>query len=166
MARIDKRLKIQDNYQLIFIPSGSFGLITDLQEAKNALKIFYELLVNGGTLVFEAETLKAVPAQLGIWRGSMYSREDGKSILANFFDLPMQDNIRSTICRYELVDSNAIIKTEIERLKVRLYESNNLSKMLTAVGFKAIKMIKVFNREEQPDKDDEVVIYECRKMSE
>src|SRR5262245_34854390 len=49
-------LNIQKKYKLIFIPSGSFGLITDENEAKNALKIFYDLLENGGKLVFEAET--------------------------------------------------------------------------------------------------------------
>lgn len=156
-------LKIKDKYQLIFIPSGSFGLITDLQEAKNALKIFHDLLADGGILVFEAETLKSVPVQPGIWQGSMYPREDGKFILANFLDLPIENNVSRTICRYELVDGNEIAKTEIETLKVRLYEPESLSDMLTEVGFTAIKKIKLFDREKQPDKDDEVVIFECRK---
>jgi ubiquinone/menaquinone biosynthesis C-methylase UbiE len=156
-------LKIQKKYSFIFIPSGSIGLITDIQAAKNALKKFYDLLIDGGALVFEAETLKAAPTQPGVWRGSMYPREDGTFILANFLELPMKNNVSSTIGRYELVDSNAIIKTEIETLKVRLYEPESLRDMLTEVGFTAIKKIKAFDCEKQPDIDDEVVIYECRK---
>lgn len=77
-------LKIQEKYSFIFIPSGSFGLITDIQAAKNALKKFYDLLTDGGMLVFEVETLKAVPTHLGVWQGSMYSLEDGKFIFACF----------------------------------------------------------------------------------
>lgn len=157
-------IKLSDKYDLIFIPSGSFGLITNLQVAKNVLKIFYDLLTDEGTLIFEAETLKAVPSQPGIWRGSVWTREDGQLIIANFLELPLRNNICSTVCRYELVASNVIIKTEIEVIKVRLYEPKNLFEILTDVGFMEIKMIKAFDRDKLPDRDDEIIIYECKKM--
>ena len=156
-------LKTQEKYQLIFIPSGSFGLITDLQKAKNTLKTFYNLLSDKGRLVFEVETLKAISMQVGVWRGAMYSREDGKFILANFLDLPLKNHIGSSICRYELVEGNAILETEIEIIKVRLYEPKNLCDTLTEVGFTEIKMVKAFNHNKSPDPDDEVIVYQCRK---
>jgi hypothetical protein len=46
---------------------------------------------------------------------------------------------------------------------VRLYEPESLCDMLTKVGFTTIKMIKAFDRKKQPDKNDEVVIFECKK---
>lgn len=60
--------EIPDNkiYSLIFIPSGSFGLITDADEISKTLKSFYNHLDDGGVLVFEVETKHAVP-ELGVW---------------------------------------------------------------------------------------------------
>lgn len=158
-----KEINVQEKYNLIFIPSGSFGLITDLQEAKEALKIFYNLLTNEGMLLFEAETLQAIPLQLGVSRSSVWTREDGQFILANFLDLTAKNNLVSTLCRYELVAGNTLVKTEIEILKLRLYEPEKLCSLLTEVGFTKIKQIKAFHQNKQPDREDQVIIYECRK---
>lgn len=153
----------QTKYKLIFIPRCSFGLITNEKDAINALKMFYAFLEKDGKLVFETETLKAGPAQPNVWRGSAYPTEDGKLILANFLDLPPENNVGSTICRYELVDANTIIKTEIENIRVRLYEPASLEYLLKEIGFKDVKMIKAFSLNMKPDLDDEVIIYECKK---
>jgi SAM-dependent methyltransferase len=58
-------LAVAKKYNLIFIPCGSFGLITDLEIAKLALKKFYNHLNQNGILLFEGETLKSAPA-LGV----------------------------------------------------------------------------------------------------
>lgn len=161
--KLVEELEIQEKYSLIFIPSGSFDLITNFQAVKMALTKFYNLLMNNGVLVFEVETLSAVPTQFGVWRGSVYFREDGKFIIASFLDLAMHENVVNTLCRYELVAGNAIIKTEVEMLQVRHYGPNDLVSMLTEIGFKTIKQLKAFDFEKQPDKNDEIIIYECRK---
>ena len=84
-------------------------------------------------------------------------------IFVNFLDLPLKNNVGSSICRYELVDGNTIVKTEIEIIKVRLYEPKNLYDTLTEVGFTEVKIVKAFNHNKSPDPDDEVIVYECRK---
>ena len=66
-------LKRPEKYNLIFIPSGSFGHIIDLNSVKTALKLLYDHLNNDGILLFEAESSKSVPTQLGIWRGDWVS---------------------------------------------------------------------------------------------
>ncbi len=83
-----------ENYNLIFIPSGSFCLITDLHDAKTALRKFYENLNEGGIFLVEADTLQSVP-------------------------------------------------TEIEELKVRIYEQDQLLDMLKAAGFKHTRTLKL-----------------------
>jgi hypothetical protein len=42
-------------FGLIFIPSGSFGLLTDIAEAKICLKLLYNHLMPNGKLVFEVQ---------------------------------------------------------------------------------------------------------------
>ncbi len=49
-----QEMAFEKKYALIFIPSGSFGLITDVEEAKKCLRILYEHLLPEGKLLFEA----------------------------------------------------------------------------------------------------------------
>lgn len=158
-----ENLNESTKYELIFIPSSSFGLITDLDTAQFCLKKIYDQLVEGGTFVFEAETLKSIPSQLGVWRASVWHRKDGKFIIANFLELPLEDKVKPMICKYELVDDNQIVKTEIEDFKVRLYEPNDLIQMLKEIGFQTIRMIKAFDKTKPPNAEDVEIIYECRK---
>lgn len=158
-----EEINIQEKYKLIFIPTGSFCLITDIQAAKRALKKFYDLLENGGTLLFEVETLKSVTMPIGLWRGSIWEKEDGKFILGNFLTLPMEDDISNVICRYELIDKNLIIKTEIEKLSIKIYELKSLCDILSEIGFMQIKTLKAFDHNMPPSDNDESIIFECIK---
>ena len=156
---LDKSTK----YNLIFIPSGSFGLITNLEEAKEALKIAYKHLSKDGVFVFEAETTWSEPVLCHTWKGATKERPDGKIIMLSTLTLPLQNNISTTFCKYELVDEHTIIQTEIEKLQVRVYEPNELCTLIKETGFKSVQMIKAFISGAKPNTDDEVVVYECRK---
>ncbi len=155
-------LRAAKKYNLIFIPCGSFGLITDLEVVKSALKKFYDHLNVGGILLFEGETLKSLPA-LGVWRGSSWHKEDGSFIIANYM-ANLDDDICVATQKYELVKDNRIVSTEVEEMKIRLYDDPEiLIGILKEIGFKEIKLVKAFDRTRMPDKEDEVIIYECRK---
>ena len=84
-------------------------------------------------------------------------------LIATFFDLPPENNVGTSICRYELVLDNQINQTEIEEFKVRMYDPEHLVKILKNIGFSSVNLRKCFNRELSPDNTDEVVVYECRK---
>jgi ribosomal protein S18 acetylase RimI-like enzyme len=153
-------LKRPEQYNLIFIPSGSFGLIIDHDAVKTALKIFHDHLTNDGILLFESDTHKAVPA-LNVWRGSSWHKSDDQMIMLSQL-ATMEDNVYNSIGKYELVHNNDIIHTEIEELKVRIYEPHELIKFLKNYGFK-VRAIKAFDSSAAPDENDEAVVYECRK---
>jgi len=55
----------ENEYELIFIPSGSFGLIIDENSALKCLHKIYNALKANGKIVFEVETLNAIPKTLG-----------------------------------------------------------------------------------------------------
>ncbi len=157
-----ENLEAHKKYNLIFIPCGSFGLITDLEIAKLALKKFYNHLNQNGILLFEGETLKSVPA-LEVWRGSSWRKQDGSFIITNYVANLVNDVCISTQ-KYELVKDNKIVSTEVEEMRIRLYDDPKvLIDILKEIGFKDIKLIKAFDRSATPDKEDEVIIYECKK---
>lgn len=152
-----EELREDNKYNLIFIPSGSFGLITDLVAAEAALKTFYNILTKDGTLVFEAETLKAVNIEMNRLHCNYYKKCDDSFIISSSFSLHVENNISVSLSRYELIKNNQIIKTEIEEFKIRLYEPNDLMNILKNIGFK-VKLIKPFNASLEPDQNDEIVI--------
>ncbi len=150
-------------YDLIFIPAGSFGLIIDQLVAKIALIKIYEALSNTGVFVFEGETLNSTPTSFNEWEKYEYLRDDHKKIIASFMHLESEVNVLSTTCKYELMDNNRIVNTEIEHFQVRMYESYHMLELLNSAGFKNIKMFKAFDKNQSPGDNDEVIVYECRK---
>ncbi|HHR1287202.1 class I SAM-dependent methyltransferase [Fluoribacter dumoffii] len=152
-----------EKYSLIFIPSGSFCLITQKAAIQKALKIIYEHLEDKGIFVFEIETLHAVPNELGIWRGSRWPKEDGTLIVLSQLAM-LNEEVCYSIGKYELIDNNRVIQTEVEEYKIRIYQDPSfLHNLLTEVGFSNVRMVKGFDRNASPDEKDESIVFECRK---
>jgi len=154
-------LKRPQKYKLIFIPAGSFCLIVDPLAVKNALKIFHNHLAEDGVLLFEGEMPSATPP-LDIWRGSVWHKPNGSMILSSVLST-FKDKICRAICKYELVEHNSIIRTEVEEYQVRIYEALELEEIIKSCGFKNVRMMKAFDTTAAPDAQDESIVYECRK---
>ncbi|KTC90458.1 methyltransferase [Legionella steelei] len=158
-----ENLNQSDKYSLIFIPCGSFGLITKKADIQKALKTIFAHLEDKGLFVFEIETLQAVPKELGIWRGSRWPKEDGTLIVLS--QLAMLDNeVCYSVGKYELVDNNRVVQTEVEEYKIRIYQDTSfLLNLLTEIGFSEVRMVKAFDRLASPEEADESIVFECRK---
>ncbi|HAT8609224.1 TPA: GNAT family N-acetyltransferase [Legionella pneumophila] len=150
-------------YSLIFIPSGSFGLITEKVDIQKALKTIYEHMEDKGLFVFEVETRYAVPKELGIWRGTRWPKEDGTIILLSQLAM-LDEEICYSIGKYELIDNNRVIQTEVEEYKIRIYQDLSfLLNLLNEVGFSNVRTVKAFDRNASPNETDESIVFECRK---
>ena len=112
-------------------------------------------------LSHEVETKHAVP-ELGVWRGSKWLRPDGKMILLSSC-ASIDGDICSSVAKYELIDKNQVIQTEIEEYKIKIYEPGSLLELLKSIGFRDVKILKAFDRSNGPGDSDENVVYECRK---
>ncbi|WPY00719.1 SAM-dependent methyltransferase [Candidatus Trichorickettsia mobilis] len=154
-------LKRPEKYNLIFIPSGSFCLIIDPVQVEKSLKAIYDHLNDGDIFLFEAKTMQAVP-QADIWRDSLWPKTNGQKIILSQL-ATLQDDICTSLCKYELLEAGNIIHTEIEELRVKIYRQDQLMEMLKSAGFKHIRIIKAFDQSSAPTEQDESIIYECRK---
>ncbi|STX50486.1 acyl-CoA N-acyltransferase [Legionella busanensis] len=158
-----EELERKEKYKLIFIPTGSFGLITEPQIIQDTVKLIYDHLEPNGLFVFEVETSTAIGKELGIWHGSRWPLVDGKIILMSQL-IALEDEICCAIAKYELVEGNQVIQTEIEDYKIRLYnEPAFLVNLLDSIGFSNLRLVKAFDRSASPKKDDMSIVFECRK---
>jgi SAM-dependent methyltransferase len=150
-------------YDLIFIPDSSFCLFLNPEHIKACLQKIYSLLHNGGTFIFDLETVYAVPESTGTWQGKAYKKPDGTTIMCSTLPLPIENSIATVICRYELMDNTEIVKTEMEYFQIKLYYPTEMDALLKEVGFSYIKRIAAYNHDSVPSAHDYTIVYECIK---
>ena len=96
----------------------------------------------------------------------MQTIPDGRKIVISSMNLPLVNNIGQSVCRYELVENNQIVKTEVETYELQFYKVDEIESLLTEAGFSNIRTIKAFEHGKMPDASDDVIVYECSKLTE
>ncbi len=153
-------------YALIFIPFGSWGLITNHDNAQKSLKILYDHLAPDGTLLLEIDTVHSLPEDLNVWQQDSSTRPDGSQLVLN----RMQTYNPTTqlflcVCRYESISKNNVIDlVETEDFYQYLYRPDELDEQLDTVGFKQIRKFQDFYKTPAQN-DSQLIIYECVKRS-
>lgn len=153
----------ENNYQLIFIPSGSFGHIIEIENVKESLTNFYNALDKNGVLIFEAETKNALPKSLNNNITQEVGINEGQLIKLNR-TIKVNDEIVTCTDLYELYKNKELIKSEAELFCVRLYNNpDTLTDILKKTGFRSIKLMKAYEVNKVPSLEDASIIYECIK---
>lgn len=144
-------------FQLIFIPVGSFCLLTQKAHAESALSKTRSLLAEDGKFVFEIDTLNCIDDSQGDWKGKWIDKNDGSTLVLNTLTrFDEKSRIQHSLCRYELWENNQITRTEVEDFRVRLYAPEEMEQILNHNGFKV-------NDQKASEKNAETVIFECTK---
>ncbi len=152
-------------YNLIFIPSGSFGHLITSEQINQALTFIADRLNPGGKFIVEIETLKAIREPQAVWRGRWVVKPDGAKIVINIlsrFD-PIT-RVETGLFRYELWENNMISQTEVEDYHVRHYEPTEIEKLLEQHGLEIIGKWQAEPHSQIKASDDAaVILYECIK---
>ncbi|MDF3071911.1 MAG: hypothetical protein K0R38_7512 [Polyangiaceae bacterium] len=151
---------------LVFIPSGSFGLLLDDALVKAALRRVYEVLAPGGRFLVEAEKLLAGPAEpSGVWGGRWVDRADGARLVFSWLvQYSGAPNITTSLHRYELLEGGKLVATELEELRVRSYVPEDFRALLEAAGFRDIEPLKPYERA-LAEEDDDAIVFSAVKAS-
>lgn len=151
-------------YQLIFIPYGSFGLITNYEDRAKSLGAMYCHLESGGKFIVEIETVASVPQPCGVWRRGVNTRSDGSKIALNFLaSYDQQSQIFQSFSRYESIIDNKVQTTEEENFQQYLYRLDEFDQLLLDAGFTNIKKYPAYTPDEVVDENTPIIIYECGK---
>lgn len=149
---------------LLFIPSGSFGLLIDDALVKAALRRVHEVLAPGGRFLVEAE--KLLPGQAdpsGVWGGRWVNRADGARLVFSWLvQYSGAPDLTTSLHRYELWEGGRLVATELEELRVRSYAPQDFQSLLEAAGFREIEALKPYERE-SADETDDAIVFSARK---
>ena len=154
-------------FKLIFIPSGSFCLLTNPEQVIQALEFVSNRLDSRGKFVFEIETIAAVNPSQGIWKGRWVNREDGSKIVNNTLShFDEISKIETILCRYELWEDNGITRVEVEDFRLKLYETTEIERLLTKHSLRVVGkwQAEPYGKIEASDANP-VILYECIKDS-
>lgn len=149
---------------LVFIPSGSFGLLIDDAQAKAALRRVHEVLAPGGRFLVEAEKLQLGQAEpSGVWGGRWVDRADGARLIFSWLvQYSGSPDVTTSLHRYELIQGGKLVATQLEELKVRSYAPQAFTGLLEAAGFRDIEALKPYERLAADDSDD-AIVFSARK---
>ena len=156
-------LELPRQYAYIFIPAGSFGLLTSPEDAIDGLRRLYRHLLPGGKLILEVETTFAQPEEPGKWHEWRLTRPDGTELV--FSALPAYDEksqLQHDIHRYQLFMKGQLIDSEVEDFWLRLYEPARFRAMLQDTGFADIQATKAYG-DITIEGNEPVVIFRCRR---
>ncbi|CDR33629.1 class I SAM-dependent DNA methyltransferase [Criblamydia sequanensis] len=152
-------------YDLIFIPSGSFGLLTSIEDVNSALKVISDSLQEGGKFVFEIETLKAVSESQNSWKERFVKKGDLKITLKTKAHFDLLSKIETTVCKYELWEDDKKKLTETEDFKVKLYEFNEIDPLLTQNNLKVLGKWQLrSDMKIAANENSDLILYECVKI--
>lgn len=151
-------------YHLIFIPFGSWGLITNQAEAYHSLVNLYSHLAPDGKLILEIETVNSVPYPCDIWRRGIHKKDAVTTIAINTFTTyNSSTQLFSARCHYELIQNSIITQEEAEVFDQYLFRNNELDELLKTIGFRAFYKYQNYQKAEATSTTAPVLIYECIK---
>ena len=130
-------------YGVVLIPSGSFGLLKDVEERLIALEKILSWLETDGFLIMEIETPAALPIA-GKWEGKAYSLNEGYEITISGNCLTTSTGYKNEII-YKLLSNGEVLEEEHEDFEMNLTSHENVLKLLEDVGFSRIETFPPFD---------------------
>jgi SAM-dependent methyltransferase len=165
-------LDLPRSYGTIFVSSSSFQVVTDLSDAREALKRFYSHLRPGGILVmsfmlFEPDD-EALQEQEWFLIGEDTRPEDGLLLRRwwrGSYDAPTQ--LQHTEERFELLDGDEVVTEEYQRRSpaTRGYTQMQILEHLADAGFEDVHAVSNFTNEPAGPEDGTFCVFGTRPMA-
>lgn len=151
-------------FSLVFVPSGSFSLLTDDALIDASLGAVHDVLSPGGTFVVEVERLQPEPTTTrGTWGGRWLERPDGAKLVISWLSQhSASEAITRSLHRYELIRNGELLATEFEDFELRFHDPAAFTARLTQAGFVDIRAFKPYT-DQAPDDSDDGVVFVARK---
>lgn len=136
-------LALQKKYKTIYIPSGSFQLVSNRDEAFEALRRFYAHINLDGQLIISTfvpwdELADTKPKSWSIRRTATRSSDNATILCLESATLNRVEQIKTGWYRYEVYKQGKLVETQLQVMQLRWYFKYEFRLMLENVGFRNI----------------------------
>lgn len=152
-----------EQFDYIFISSGSVSLFTDMNLCQKILKKIKGLIAPAGKFVFAVDTIAAKCLDNDDYEMSVSVKmKNGFDLVLktkNYFDVQQQIQFSPGI--YELYDRDKLLKSEHMDFQTHLYKFGEMENYLREAGFTEIKTYSSFVKEIAIDDCCDMFLFEC-----
>lgn len=156
-----RSFSLQSKYEAIVIPTGSFCLIENFKDAKDALECFYNHLMPGGRVIVDL----VIPSywRTGEITTSVFplSTEEGITLENKPVEINWVDQYTLSYLKYEKWKKGKLVDTELQKFVMRWYGIEEFKLLLESVGFSDITCSAEYNYKKQPSKESTLVTFEA-----
>lgn len=150
-------MEVPRRYALVMIPAGSFSLITDPHDAREALGRIRAAMLPAAKLVLELELKPRQPSSSWPWGGRWIQRPDGARIIISWLGRhDASTRITHSIHRYDLIHDGQLLEMEFEEFDVRNYDEQEIRELLESSGFVGVTV---------QEREGEGALIECTNCS-
>ncbi len=155
-----EELNIEEGYECIVMPTGSFMLLDD---GVKVLKNFYSALKEGGRLIFDV----SLPSDFTAGEISTTiihtSEEEGILLESRNLEHNFVEQYTRTLLKYEKYSKGELIETELQNFVLYYYGLRELELILKELGFKDISISADYVYGAVAKAESEVITIEVRK---
>lgn len=150
-------------YDAIIIPTGSFCLITDFQQAKKALECCYSHLNKGAKLLVDLD----FPTQWDDQKETLYSlpitAQKGLLLRSRSQAVSWHTQTTEQLLKYELYEKGVLTQTELQRFVLRWYGLEEFRLLLSSIGFTKVRCCADYDWSKPAQKAASTVTFEAIK---
>ena len=152
-----------EQYDYIFISSGSVSLFTDINGCRKILEKLKSMLAPQGKLVFAVDTVaNRCPDDCDYRTSISVKTKEGFDLILkgrNYYDEKSQTQFSPSI--YELHDGAKRLQRETMDFQIHLYRFGEMEAYLEEMGFQRVVVYSSFEKELATGNQDEMFLYEC-----
>jgi ubiquinone/menaquinone biosynthesis C-methylase UbiE len=152
---------------LIFIPSGSFSLITNRNEIFETIRILEGLNKQNGKIVIELETNENIEKDMvtGMYSEKKIVKENDIEITFSqkIIEIDEKENVVYSICKYELYENKKYVKEEEEEFDIKYYKPTEFEEYIKGASLKIKNKYIDYEKRKYINQKTERIIYEINK---
>lgn len=147
-------LALPRTYRTILVPSSSFQLVIEPEDASKALQRFFQHLIPGGTLVMAFLSYHTgdnkEPIVTGEWQQEVTRPEDGATVRRwSRSTIDRVNQLEHTEDRYDVIRNGEVVASEsLSRSPAtRIYTQAQVVKLMESAGFTNVHVCSGFTRQ-------------------
>lgn len=152
-----------EQYDYIFISSGSVSLFTDMNLCKRILEKLKGMLDLKGKFVFAVDTVANRCSDDDGYKTSISVKtKDGLDLVLkskSYYEEESQTQFSPSI--YELYNGTELLQSEPMDFQLHLYRFGEMEEYLREIGFKTVITYSSFQKEIATGNQDKMFLYEC-----